>query len=76
MATKQTLTKTGTATAKTVPAGGPTMPTTVRFKPETSRRLDRLAKRFGLNCADLIRQAVDQKVSEWEKTGVVLVNAK
>ena len=33
------------------------------------------ARRFGLNASAIIRQAVEQKLPEWEKSGVLIIEA-
>lgn len=44
--------------------------TNVRFDEATRRRVDKLAKKHGLKKADLIRNALEWKLSEWEREGI------
>lgn len=46
--------------------------TNVRFDKVTQRRVDRIAKKYRLKKATLIRSAVEAKLLEWETKGVVL----
>jgi predicted DNA-binding protein len=50
-------------------------PVPVRFPKQTRKRLLSTAQRFGLNASEIIRQAVDQKLPEWEKDGVLVITA-
>jgi predicted DNA-binding protein len=50
-------------------------PVPVRFPRKTKRQLILTARRFGLNASAIIRQAVEQKLPEWEKSGVLIIEA-
>ena len=47
-------------------------PTNVRLDDATSQKLSEVAARFNLPAAELIRRAVSAKLSEWEKSGIVI----
>lgn len=44
----------------------------VRLDPATRRRIERVACRFGLKKADLVRNAIFHVLPEWEQHGVRL----
>jgi hypothetical protein len=45
-------------------------PTNVRFDPATLKRLKRVATQHRLKPSLLIRDAVHEKLTEWERSGV------
>lgn len=52
------------------------MPVPVRFPINTRKRILRASKRFGIGASEIIRQAVERQLPEWEKSGLVLVEAQ
>jgi len=48
-------------------------PVPVRFTPESKNRLSRIARSMGLKPSELIRRAVDKNLTEWERTGVLII---
>jgi len=47
-------------------------PIPVRFTSRTKRRLNALAKRFGLNASQIVRQAVESRLPDWEAGNLVI----
>lgn len=50
-------------------------PTNVRMDDLLRRKLEVNAQRFGVSCADLIREAVRQMLTEWEAKGEVTIKS-
>ena len=50
-------------------------PVPVRFSERTRIQIRRAASRFNLKSSDIIRQAVDSQLLEWERAGVLTINA-
>ena len=50
--------------------------TNVRLREPCKARLNSLADRFGVTASDLVREAIEQKLPEWERTGVILMARK
>jgi predicted DNA-binding protein len=48
----------------------------VRFPPETKRRLKQAQRRFNLNASEIIRRAVEQKLPEWESSGMIVLEGR
>jgi hypothetical protein len=51
-------------------------PVPVRFPPETKRRLKLAQRRFNLNASEIIRRAVEQKLPEWESSGMIVLEGR
>ena len=51
-------------------------PVPVRFPPETKRRLKSAQRRFNLNASEIIRRAVEQKLPEWESSGMIVLEGR
>ena len=51
-------------------------PVPVRFPEVTRARIHRAAKRFSLNASDIIRQAVERQLPEWERSGVLVIKGQ
>jgi len=51
-------------------------PASIRFDQATDTRLSDLANRFGLSRSEVVRFAVLQKLPEWEKKGVIILETK
>jgi len=47
-------------------------PTTIRLAPASRERVDAAAGRFGVKVSDLIRDALEVKLAEWDIKGVDL----
>jgi predicted transcriptional regulator len=47
-------------------------PTNVRLSMDARLRVDRIAQKYGIHSADLIRNALAEKLPEWERNGVKL----
>jgi predicted transcriptional regulator len=50
-------------------------PTPVRLNATTKPQLDHVARKFRLSPAQIIRLAVDEKLSEWIKSGKIQIEA-
>jgi len=48
------------------------IPTNIRFDDKTNKDLLQCSRRFGLPVAHIIRRAVSEKLSDWEKNGIVI----
>lgn len=48
-------------------------PVPVRFRPDSKRRLMDASKRFKLPESEIVRRAVDAKLPEWERDGVIII---
>jgi hypothetical protein len=51
-------------------------PTPIRLHGSTHTRLRQAAARFRLRPAEIIRQAVDQKLTEWERGAPITIQGK
>ena len=51
-------------------------PVPVRFSHITKARVKNAAKRFGLSSSEIVRQAVEQQLPEWERLGSLTIRAK
>ena len=51
-------------------------PVPVRFTITAKARVKSAAKRFGLSSSEIIRQAVEQQLPEWERLGSLTIRAK
>jgi hypothetical protein len=51
-------------------------PVPVRFPRETKRRLKLAQRRFNLNASEIIRRAVEQKLPEWESSGMIVLEGR
>lgn len=51
-------------------------PTNIRFPEHVNQRLKLVADQFGVTASDLVRNAVMEKVADWEKTGQLVFRAK
>lgn len=45
----------------------------VRVSPEAKARLARLSEQYELSFSDLVRQALEQKLGEWEARGTIVL---
>ena len=50
-------------------------PTNIRFQTPVNIRLKKAATRFGVTQSDLIRNAVIEKLDQWEQTGELVFRA-
>ena len=48
-------------------------PVPIRFSTRTRGRLVKASKDFSLTLSEIIRQAVEQQLQEWERTGEVTI---
>ncbi|MDE2019383.1 MAG: hypothetical protein KGJ13_03480 [Patescibacteria group bacterium] len=48
----------------------------VRFSNKTKKRLDAIRVKYGLTCSFIIRNAVENQLKEWERTGQVEILSK
>jgi len=51
-------------------------PVPVRFTSSTRERIRKAAKLFNLKTSDIIRQAVDCQLPEWERSGVLTIQSR
>jgi len=51
-------------------------PSNIRFEGKTIDRLEQQAVRFGLTKSELVRQAVIDKLPEWEKSNGIIIRAR
>ena len=51
-------------------------PVPVRFPEATRDRIRLASKRFNLKASEIIRQAVDSQLPEWERSGVLTIQGR
>lgn len=51
-------------------------PTNIRFPNSVKLRLREVARQFGVPESELVRNAVSEKVREWERTGELIFRAR
>jgi predicted DNA-binding protein len=51
-------------------------PTNIRFPERLKERLDTVAESFGVPSSELVRNAVHEKVGEWERTGTLVFKSR
>lgn len=50
-------------------------PTNIRFPEPVNKRLKIVADRFGVTQSDLVRNAVIEKIEDWERSGQLVFKA-
>ena len=48
-------------------------PVPVRFSRDVKDRICAAAERFGMTASDIVRRAVEKKLPEWERDGVIVI---
>ena len=51
-------------------------PTNIRFDIKTKKRLLSVAEQFGITQSELVRRATEEKLSDWERRGVLIITSK
>ena len=51
-------------------------PVPIRFSDRTKARVRKVARRFGLKDAEIVRRAVVKALPEWEQSGVLVIEAE